>query len=150
VIFTIKSFGQNAPVEDTSVKFYSVKSISKFIDSIRAKTISDTSKFNKNDIVLTPKGFINKHSYSPLFFINILFKYKLDIVDGSNVVSFLNEMLVDDKIESITLLEEPKSLKIFGEHGKNGVIMIQMKDISKINLNVAGFKRIRTKGDNFH
>lgn len=150
IIFNLHSFGQNVPIADTSVKFHYVKSISRFIDSLKSKIISDTSKFNIRDINLTSKGYINKHSYSPLFLINILYKYKLDIVNGNEVLSFLNEILVADKIESIILVEEPKSLEISGEHGRNGTIIIQMKDISKINLNVAGFKPIRTAGDNFH
>jgi hypothetical protein len=112
--------------------------------------MSDTSKFDKNDIVVTAKGKVNKRSYSPLFFINILYKYKLDIVNSNDVKAFLDELLFADKIESIALLDESNSLKIFGAHGKNGTIIIQMKDISKINLSVAGFKSIRTTADNFH
>ena len=149
-ISTTNSFSQNAPEEDTTVKFISVKFVSHFIDSIKKKIISDTSKFKKSDMISTPNGNRNINSYSPLFFINILYKYKLDIISGSDVVNFINEILVSDKIESITLLEEPKSLEIFGANGRNGTILIQLKDITKINLKVAGFKPIRTVGDNFH
>ncbi|MEO6723625.1 MAG: hypothetical protein ABIN67_24875 [Ferruginibacter sp.] len=149
-LFTTNSFSQSAPEEDTTVKFIPVKSVSQFVDSIRKKIISDTSKFKKPDVINTPGGYKNLNSYSPLFFINIGYQYKLDIISGSDVVDFVNEILVSDKIESITLLEEPKSSETFGPNGKNGVILIQLRDIAKVNLNVAGFKPIRTAGNNFH
>lgn len=142
-------FCQNAPAEDESIKIIRIKSIPEFIDSIKEKVLYDTAKFNEKDIIITEKGRRNIKSYSPLFFINIMFQYKLDIVPSKDVIAFANEILVADKIKSIDFLDEATGIRKIGANGKNGVIIIQLKDNVKVDLNVAGFKMNKSTGNNF-
>ena len=150
MIFCTRTLSQNVPEIDTTVKIIAVKNVAAFIDSIRNKILIDTLKFRTKDIIVTGKGKMNLKSYSPLFFVNILYQYKLDIVDGSDVLAFINEILVPEKIENINLLNEPKSLERFGYNGRNGVVFIQLKEVNKVKLEIAGFKFIRSAGNNFH
>ena len=144
------AFSQAAPKEDTSVKLMDIKSIPGFVDSLREKLLSDTSKFNVDDVVNTSTGRRNVHSYSPLLFINIRYQYKLDIVPAREVVQFVDELLVVDKIESISFLDQHKSVTIFGSNGANGAILIQLKPNAMVDFNIAGFKPGRNVGNNFY
>jgi hypothetical protein len=143
-------FSQSAPAEDTSVTMMTIKSIPEFVDSLREKLLTDTSKFNADHIVNTSKGKRNMNSYSPLLFINIRFQYKLDIVPAGEVIQFVDEILVADKIERISILDQPKSVKIFGPNGINGAILIQLKPGAEVDFNIAGFKPDRNVGNNFY
>lgn len=138
-----------SPQEDTTVKFRQIKAIPAFIDSLKQKIISDTSKFKKEDIVITKKGLMNKSSYSPLFIINFRYQYKLDIIEGKDVLLFLNEMLKSENIVAMTVYD-PKNSIDFGEQGVNGVVFIIIKNTVDPNFNIAGFKPNGNGGNNFH
>ena len=138
-----------SPQEDTTVKFRKINAIPAFIDSLKQKIKSDTSKFKKEDIVITEKGLMNNSSYSPLFIINFRYQYKLDIIEGKDVLLFLNEMLKSENIVAITVYDPQDSI-YFGEQGINGVVFIIFKDTVNPNFNIAGFKTNGNGGNNFH
>ena len=101
------------------------------------------------DIVNTSSGAINSNSYSSLFFINMRYQYKLDIITGTDVLAFCNEILIANKIESINIMNEKKSKDVFGINGKNGTIVIQIKESAVTDFNVAGLKKEKYRGNNF-
>ena|SRR5690348_1498638 len=121
-----------------------------FLDSLKTKLFTDTAKFKQTDLVFTATGRQNAEPYSPLFIINGAYIYKLDIVSGSKVVSFVNEILDDKKIKSITYIDSSKASEHFGQNAWQGVILITMFDEAKFNPKVAGLTLRKNKsGDNF-
>lgn len=148
ILLCSKGFCQSAPTAQPYAMI-KIDKISNFIDSIKNKLLKDTIKFNRQDLVKTNNGIVNTKSYAPLFFVNILLKYKLDIVPGNEVLNFSNEILNANKIESIYFIEATQSIKTFGTNGLNGVIMIDMKKDAPINYLVAGLKMNNKKGNNF-
>ena len=150
LLFSNKSYCQvNAPKEDTTVKFRNIEVVSTFIDSISQKILFDTSKFKREDIAITKNGRVNKNSYSPLFYINFRYEYKLDIIEGKDVLLFLKEILISDNIKKITVIKDSQSPDSIGVFGKEGVVFIDLKDNVNPNFNIAGFKLKGQVGDNF-
>ena len=121
-----------------------------FLDSLKTQLFADTAKFKQTDLVFTTRGRQNAKPYSPLFIINGAYIYKLDIVSGSQVVSFVNEILDDKKIKSITYIDSSKASEHFGQNAWQGVILITMFEKAKFNPKVAGLTMRKNKsGDNF-
>ncbi len=57
-------------------------------------------------------------------------KTPLYIVDGKEIPAEEVKKMDANNIESVTVLKEASSIKKYGEKGKNGVVLIQMKDKS--------------------
>ena len=53
----------------------------------------------------------NINSYSLLFSVNLRYSYRLDIINGTLVSEFANEILDASKIEAINILDKKKILK---------------------------------------
>jgi hypothetical protein len=120
-----------------------------FLDSLKTQLFTDTAKFKQADLVFTATGRRNTKPYSPLFIINSAYIYKLDIISGSQVVSFANEILDDKKIKSISFIDKKKASELFGQNAWQGVILITMFDKAKFNPKVAGLTIQKKSGDNF-
>ena len=121
-----------------------------FLDSLKTQLLADTIKFKQTDLVFTATGRRNAKPYSPLFIINGAYIYKLDIVNGSQVVSFVNEILDAKKIKSINYIDSTKASEHFGQNAWQGVILITMLDKVKFNPKVGGLTIVKNKsGDNF-
>lgn len=148
ILLAFSSYSQDEPKSDPSA-LRNINSVPLFLDSLRTKILLDTLKHNPKDIVNTSSGAINSHSYSSLFFINMRYQYKLDIITGTDVLAFCNEILIANKIESINIMNEKKSKDVFGINGKNGTIVIQIKESAVIDFNVAGLKKEKYRGNNF-
>ena len=78
------------------------------------------------------------------------YQYMLDIVNGDDVSNFLREILDVDKIESVNLMNSERSQSLFGIRGKNGAIIIQLKEGAVVNFVVAGLKIDKGRGNNFY
>lgn len=113
------------------------KKINFVVDSLRTKIFSDTLKFDFKDLVLSLSNnqTNNQKKYSTLFNVEG-YSYKLDIVNGKLVTSFINEMLVSSKIKRIFIVDKNDAKLVFGE--ENGIIYIDLKNDSNVNFNVAG------------
>ncbi len=121
-----------------------------FLDSLKNQLLTDTIKFKQIDLIFTTIGRRNVIPYSPLFIINGAYIYKLDIVSGSEVAEFAQEILDDRKIKSITHIDSSKASEHFGQNSWQGVIVITMFDKTKFNPKVAGLTFHKKKsGDNY-
>jgi hypothetical protein len=154
ILFTfvlITAVGQNfADTIKTNVPVFYGDRLKPFLDSLKTKLFTDTAKFKQTDLIFTVLGRRNTEPYSPLFIINGAYIYKLDIISGLQVVSFVNEILDNKKIKSITYIDSSQASKYFGQNAWKGVILITMFDRAKFNLKVAGLTTRKNKsGDNF-
>lgn len=146
---SLTSLGQNAPKAIPDA-LRPVKAIPDFVDSLKRKLMADTAKYSRSDIIHTAIGSRNTKSYSTLFFVNMKYQYMLDIVNGDDVSNFLREILDVDKIESVNLMNSERSQSLFGIRGKNGAIIIQLKEGAVVNFVVAGLKIDKGRGNNFY
>ena len=144
-------FGQNST--DTSKSYVPViygDRLKPFLDSLKLQVLTDTAKFKQTDLIFTAIGRQNAKPYSPLFIVNGAYIYKLDIINGSEVISFVNEILDDKKIKSLTYIDSSKASEHFGQNAWQGVIVITMFDKAKFNPKVAGLTLRKNKsGDNY-
>ena len=121
-----------------------------FLDSLKSQLLTDTIKFKQTGLIFTTIGRRNANPYSPLLIINSAYIYKLDIVSGSEVAEFTQEILDDRKIKSITYIDSSKASEHFGQNAWQGVIVITMYDKAKFNPKVAGLTFNKNKsGDNY-
>jgi hypothetical protein len=111
-----------------------------FIDSLKAKIVSDTIKFSRKDLIHSNLGTRNTKPYSALFIVNMKYEYLLDIVNGREAKEFMNEFLDVNKIETIHVFNASGSDITFGTKGRLGVIMIGIKKGIKSRYEVAGLK----------
>ena len=110
-------FGQNST--DTSKSYVPViygDRLKPFLDSLKLQVLTDTAKFKQTDLIFTAIGRQNAKPYSPLFIVNGAYIYKLDIINGSEVISFVNEILDDKKIKSLTYIDSSKASEHFGQN----------------------------------
>jgi hypothetical protein len=121
-----------------------------FIDSLKQKTLKDTLKFSRNDLLFSTMTTNNK-SYSPLFIITEKYSYKLDIVDGEKVLEFTNQYFDQNIIEKIIIVDTTVGKAIYGTYASNGCVLVYLKKGIKFNPLVAGLKMRNKKygGDNF-
>jgi hypothetical protein len=144
-------FGQNS--SDTGKNYVPViygHRLKTFLDSLKSQVLTDTAKFKQTDLIFTAIGRRNTKPYSPLFIVNGAYIYKLDIINGSEVVSFINEILDDKKVKSLTYIDSSKASEHFGQNAWQGVILITMFDKAKFNPKVAGLTLRKNKsGDNY-
>ena len=126
-------------------------SIKLFIDSIRLSVLNDTLKFNSKDLYHLNGRTENKNSYSLLFSVDLRYSYRLDIINGTLVSEFANEILNASKIETLNILDKKESMEIFGAVGNNGCVIISLKPKTKLNFKIAGLKynKKRKTGNNF-
>ena len=141
LIFFIPIFGQS--VQDTSrqtipSRIIKGDNIKLFIDSIRLSVLNDTLKFNTKDLQHINGRTENTNSYSLLFSVDLRYSYRLDIIKGTLVSEFTNEILDASKIEGINVLDKKESMGIVGAVGNNGCIIISTKRKTKLNFKVAG------------
>jgi hypothetical protein len=111
-----------------------------FINSLKNKIIEDTSKFRSADLIISSIGASNRNSYSPLFILSKLYKYKLDIVSGKKVIEFTDEFLNANKINNIIIFNCKAGSTVYGDLGQSGVVLINIRKTLKINYFVSGFK----------
>ena len=97
-------------------------------------------------------GTRNTKSYSPAYFVDMKYSYKLDIINGTLVKEFEENILDASKIASIDIVDTTYSRALFGVNGMNGAILINTKRKAKMNFKVAGLKLAKDKkhGDNFN
>ncbi|NQX77437.1 hypothetical protein [Gilvibacter sp.] len=122
-----------------------------FIDRLKQKILSDTIKFNRNDLVHINGRTVNKDPYSMLIVVNMKYSYRFDIVDSALVKSFVQEILQSENILSIDYIEKPYSVHFAGTVADEG--LITTKPRIKLNFEVGGLKyfkgRKRKGGNNF-
>ena len=111
-----------------------------FIDSLKAKIISDTIKFSRKDSIHSNLGTRNTKPYSPLFIVDMKYEYLLDIVNGQTAKQLIDEFLDSSKIETIHLFDVSSSEITFGTKGRLGLIMLGLKKGAKSLYEVAGLK----------
>ena len=143
-------------VKDTSRQIARSKiikgdSIKIFIDSIKIAVLNDTIKFNSKDLSHINGRTQNSNSYSVLFNIDHKYFYKLDIISGTMVAEFANEILDASKIKEIYVLDKKVSQMLYGEISNNGCINISTKRNVKLRFKIAGLKynKKRKTGNNF-
>jgi hypothetical protein len=145
IVFSTRSL----PPDNTKV---CCNSLVPYIDSLTEALYKDTSRFSYRDLVYrATSGTDNEHSYLPLFIINDVYFYKLDIVNSSKVKEFVREYLSGSKVDTIIIWHKGDPYaSIFGLHGRNGVVQIQLKKGAKFNPDVAGLKEYgKTFGNNY-
>jgi hypothetical protein len=121
-----------------------------FLDSIKSKILADTAKFNAKDLVFSSNGRQNSKPYSKLYIVNGCYIYKLDIINNSEVIQFVKEILDYTKIKSIAYVDSSIASSHFGENTWHGIFYITMFDKAKFNPKVAGLALVKNKsGDNF-
>ena len=142
---------QNTSKQTIPSRIIKGDSIKLFIDSIRLSVFNDTLKFNSKDLQHINGRTENINSYSLLFSVDLKYSYRLDIINGTLVSEFANEILDASKIEAINILGKKESMEIFGAVGNNGCIIISMKPKTKFNFKIAGLKydKKRKSGNNF-
>jgi hypothetical protein len=86
-----------------------------------------------------------------LFIVNNKYTYKLDIIDSELVKEFADEVLDENKIDQICIYDKNLSSAIFGEQGKNGVVIVELYNKATFNPEVAGLELTEDglRGDNF-
>jgi hypothetical protein len=109
-----------------------------FLDSIKSTILSDTVKFSRSHLIHSAGITQNKNLNSPLFIVNGKFSYKTDIVEGNEVVRFVEEILNVSKIKSITFVQPKYSQALYGSLGTGGTILITLKKKANFNPEVAG------------
>ncbi|MFZ1799588.1 MAG: hypothetical protein WAU24_06945 [Chitinophagaceae bacterium] len=146
------SIGQQKQTDTTHIRTLKGDAISSFIDSLKVTILQDTSKFNRPDLLHTNMGTRNTKSYSPAYFVDMKYSYKLDIINGTLVKEFEENILDASKIASIDIVDTTYSRALFGVNGMNGAILINTKRKAKMNFKVAGLKLAKDKkhGDNFN
>jgi hypothetical protein len=153
-ILTISSasFGQRKQSDTTHIRTLKGDAISSFIDSLKVTIFRDTSNFNRSDLLHTNMGTRNSKSYSPAYFVDMRYSYKLDIINGTLVRDFVENILDPFKIASIDIVDTTNSQALFGVSGMNGAILITTKKKAKMNFKVAGLTMAKNKkhGDNFN
>lgn len=156
MIISIPHFsGGQSTTKDTSKTVTHIVEINStqfvtFIDSLKKVTLADTSKFSRKDLIHTIIGTRNIKSYSPLFVINEKYLYKLDIIDGTNVLQFVNQYLDTNKFYKVNVADNIAGSVIYGSNGSNGCIIIYLKKKTKFNPLIAGLKMRNKKfGDNY-
>lgn len=124
--------------------------VDRFLDSLRSTIIRDTTKFSRADLLHLSIGTFNKKEYSPLYVVDQVYSYKLDIIPGELVKQFLDNILTPKVIQQIDIFQPGKGASLFGTLGDNGVIYIKMRK-RKYNPFVAGLTRkgAAVGGDNF-
>mgnify|MGYP000885099572 CR=1 FL=1 len=121
-----------------------------WLDSLKNHLLADTANFKETDLLFTAAGRRNTKTYCPLFIVNGSYFYKLDIVNGSQVMEFINEILDCKKIKSASLFDSSKAISLFAQDAIRGVIAITMLDKVKFNPKVAGLTlHKKNSGDNF-
>ena len=120
------------------------------IDNLRTQILSDSIKFNKNDLQFTVLGRKNLNCYGKLFCVDQKYLYKIDTIDNLLLRQFTKEILDEAKIESVVIVDQDKGSTLFGENICNGVVFVKMKKNIKYNPEVGDLK-INKKGwgDNF-
>ena len=151
LVIPFNSFGQQPQSDSIHSKVLQDNSIPPFLDSLKTVIFQDTSKFNRADLIHTNMGTRNIGSYSPVFLINMKYSFKLDIINGTLVNQFVNNILDPSKIVRIDVMDTIYSQALLGVDGINGAIWITTKKNAKIDFNVAGLKMSKNKkhGDNF-
>lgn len=149
---SIVSFGQKTQSDSTFIRIIKAEEVSAFVDSLKSAILRDTVNFKRSDILHTSTGARNTNSYSPVYFVNTSYAYKLDIINGTLVNEFVQNILDASKIENIKFLNIVSSQALFGINGMNGAIFLTMKKRSKINFNVAGIiiEKNGKRGNNFN
>ncbi len=124
----------------------------KIVDSVRQTICRDMARFDQKDLVYTPSGWKNRNSYSMLYVVNGAYLYKLDLIPADKVAGFIDEILDVGKIENIVILskDDVASSMLHGSLVENGIAVITMKKKAKFNPEVAGLKKCKKSGDNFH
>lgn len=148
---SFNSYGQGQ--SDTShIKKFKGPAIITLIDSLKLSILRDTIMFNRTDLLHTNMGTRNTKPYSPVYFVNMKYAYRLDIINGKLVKEFVDNILDPLKIESIDILDTVYSQALFGITGVNGAILITTKKKTKTNFKVAGLTMTKNKkrGDNFN
>lgn len=127
--------------------------IKPFIDSLKQKILTDTIKFNRKDLVHINGRTENRNPYSILITVNMKYNYRLDIVNGTLVKEFANEILNSENIESINYIRKEDAPILGGFMAKDGWILITLKPKVKLDFTVGGLKyrkgKKRKGGDNF-
>lgn len=149
--FSYSSFGQQKQRETVHVKTLKGELLPKFIDSLKLKILQDTIKFKRSDLIHSPMGTRNTKSYLPYFYVDMRYSYKLDIINGTLVKEFVDNILDYTKIYSIDIVDTAASQALFGMNGLNGAILITTKKKMKVNYQVAGLLMTNKKkyGNNF-
>jgi hypothetical protein len=149
---SLASFGQDKYSDTTHIRTLKGEAISAFVDSLKAAIFQDTSKFKRADLLHTNMGTRNTKTYSPAYFVDMKYSYKLDIINGTLVTEFVNNILDPSKIASIDIVDTKYSQALFGVDGMNGAILITTKKKAKVNFKVAGLTMTKGKkhGNNFN
>ncbi len=129
------------------------ENIKPFIDSLKQKILADTIKFDRKDLKHINGRTDNQNSYSQLITVNMLYSYRLDIVNGNLVKEFVNEILNSENIESINYIKKENAPILGGFMAKNGWILITLKPKVKLDFTIGGLKyrkgKKRKGGNNF-
>ncbi len=143
---------QTEEYEIPSVQISGVE-IQPFVDSLRQRILADTIKFDRKDLRHINGRTENLKPYSMLITVDMLYNYRLDIVEGSLVKEFTDEILKSENIELISYVKKEDAPTLGGFMAKNGWIFIKLKQKVKLNFNVGGLKyrkgKKRKGGDNF-
>lgn len=136
--FTV--YGQEIVSGTSRISFKEVTGdeIKSYTDSLRNKHLQDTLLFSRKDLIHGMDITRNYKTNSPLYVINGKFFYKLNIIAGSQVAEFLNEVFNSGKIKVITELSPKYSGAIYGSLGSDGAILITLKKRAKFNPKIAG------------
>ena len=130
---------------------FSKKPLDEKINIIKFELISDTISFKKSDLYNGVVGTQNLNNYGTLFFINGKQLFKPDIVDRYCVEDFIEHYLNISNTKSIERINQDISAVIFGTNGKNGVILIELKNLKKARTTKCNFRLNRKlEGDNFY
>jgi hypothetical protein len=148
------TFGQSSKDKTKHIipsKIIKGDSVKLIIDSLKKLVLTDTVKFNSKDLININGRTENKNSYSLLFYVDLKYFYRLDIINGTMVSEFANEILNASKIESINILDKEESMLIFGLVGNNGGIILSTKPKTRLNYKVGGldYNKKRKTGNNF-
>ena len=138
---------------DIPSELISGENIKPFIDSLKQKILADTIKFDRKDLRHVNGRTENKNYYSKLITVNMKYSYRLDIVNGTLVNEFVNEILNSENIESIYYIKKENAPILGGFMAKDGWILITLKPKVKLDYTVGGLKyrkeKKRNGGDNF-
>ena len=140
-------------LDTLSVKI-SGENIRPFVDSLKQQILSDTIKFDRQDLIHINGHTENNNPYSMLIFVNIKYSYRMDIIESKLVKEFVNKILVSENIESINYINEKNIQSISsGFFTKGGWVLITLKPQVKVNFNVGGLKYLKGRkskgGNNF-
>ena len=108
------------------------------IVGINAEDNPDVRVDGKN--VVVPEKKIKKDGKTETVKINTALEKALYIVDGMPVNSI--EQINPNDIESISVLKDKSATALYGEKGKNGVILITLKKPVKLNVTKDPVKQV--------